>query len=312
MPSNENAIRVENLTKKYGDLVAVNSISFKVRKGEVFAFLGPNGAGKTTTVEILECIRKPTSGEAYVLGYDIRKESKEIKRVIGILPQEFEAFDRLTVRENLEYFAGIYGVEQDVDSLIRMVGLEDKKDTLYKNLSSGLKKRLGVAIALVNNPEIVFLDEPTSGLDPQARRAVWKVIRDLKRKGKTVFLTTHYMNEAEALADTVTIIHKGEIVAQGTPEELIEKFGRRSLLIIRKCDERAVEVLKEKGFETEFNVTNGSLEIPLSSHRSLREILDTLTRSRIRFGEIHIKSSSLEDVFLNLIGAKISEEGELV
>ena len=311
MSSNENAIIVENLTKKYGTLTAVNSISFRVKRGEIFAFLGPNGAGKTTTIEILECIRKPTSGEAYVLGYDIRKDKKEIKRIIGILPQEFEAFDRLTVRENLEYFAGIYGVKQDIDSLIQMVGLEDRKNILYKNLSSGLKKRLGVAIALVNNPEIVFLDEPTSGLDPQARRAVWEVIGDLKRKGKTVFLTTHYMDEAEVLADTVTIIHRGEIVAQGIPEELIEKFGKRSLLTIRKCDERAVEVLKEQGFETEFDRTNGSLKISLSSQHSLRKIMDILTKSRIRFGEIQLKSSSLEDVFLNLVGAKISEEGEL-
>lgn len=311
MSLDEDAIVVKNLTKKYGTLVAVNSISFRVKRGEIFAFLGPNGAGKTTTIEILECIRKPTSGEAYVLGYDIRKNKKEIKRVIGILPQEFEAFDRLTVWENLEYFAGIYGVNQNIDSLIQLVGLEDKKNTLYKNLSSGLKKRLGVAIALVNDPEIVFLDEPTSGLDPQARRATWEVIRDLKRKGKTVFLTTHYMEEAEVLADTVTIIHKGEIVAQGSPEELIEKFGKRSLLIIRKCDEQAIETLKEQGFEAEFDETCGDLKISLSSQHSLRKVMSILTRSQIRFGEVQLKSSSLEDVFLNLIGAKISEEGEL-
>lgn len=305
------AIVVKELTKKYGDLVAVNSISFKVRKGEIFAFLGPNGAGKTTTIEILECIRKPTSGEAYVLGYDVKRDKREIKRVIGILPQEFEAFDRLTVKENLEYFAGIYGVKQDVDKLIQLVGLEDKRDTLYKNLSSGLKKRLGVAIALVNNPEIVFLDEPTSGLDPQARRAIWNVISDLKRQGKTVFLTTHYMDEAEVLADSVTIIHKGEIIAQGTPEQLIEKFGKRSMLIIKKCDEKAINILKDQGFEAEFDGTSGSLKVILNSQNDLRKIINALNSGKIRFGELQLKSSSLEDVFLNLIGAKISEEGEL-
>ena len=229
MTKNQTAIEVNSLVKKYCNLTAVDSISFNVKKGEIFAFLGPNGAGKTTTVEILECIRKPTSGKAVVLGFDILKDEEEIKKRIGVLPQDFNTFARLTVKENIEYFAGMFGSSVDADSLIKLVDLEDKRNEQYRKLSGGLKQRLGVAIALVNDPEILFLDEPTAGLDPKARHEVWDAILGLKQKGKTIFLTTHYMEEAEILADTVTIIHKGKIVADGTPQGLIERHGKLSL-----------------------------------------------------------------------------------
>jgi len=214
--TDDNAIVVESLTKRYEDLLAVNDVSFTVRKGELFAFLGPNGAGKTTTVEIIETIRKPTSGKVSVLGMDVTKERRDIIPRIGVLPQGFNSFDRITVRESIQYYSRLFGCKNtDVDALIDLTNLKDKRDVQFKKLSGGLKQRLGIAIALVNDPEVVFLDEPTTGLDPHARRAVWDVLLGLKSKGKVVFLTTHYIEEAELLADTVAIICKG--LSNATP-----------------------------------------------------------------------------------------------
>ena len=214
VPPDEIAIEVSNLKKVYGNLVAVDSISFYIKKGEVFAFLGPNGAGKTTTVEMIESIRVPTAGSIKILGKDVKTSFNEVKEKIGILPQEFHSYERLTVRETLMYFSKLYEKRADIDQILQIMDLTDHKKMLYKNLSGGLKQRVGVAISLVNDPEIVFLDEPTTGLDPKARREVWDVIAGLKKRGKTVFLTTHYMEEAEHLADHIAIIHKGKIIAE--------------------------------------------------------------------------------------------------
>ena len=307
MNRNPVAIEVDSLVKKYGDLTAVDSISFAINKGEIFSFLGPNGAGKTTTVEVLECLRKPTSGSAYVLGFDILKDQNEIKKRIGVLPQEFNTFDSLTVRENLQYFAGMFGSSVDVDGLIKLVDLEDKRKEQYKKLSGGLKQRLGVAMALVNDPEIVFLDEPTSGLDPKARHEVWNVIRGLKKQGKTVFLTTHYMEEAEELSDTVTIIHKGKIVATGTPEELITRYGQRNLLILRNTDRAAVPLIETLGIDANFDTETGDVNVTLDHSSDVSEIVKALTIKQMAFGELQLKRSSLEDVFLNLTGETLRE-----
>jgi len=304
---NDVAIEVDSLVKKYGDLTAVDSISFTINKGEIFSFLGPNGAGKTTTVEVLECLRKPTSGHAFVLGFGISKDQDEIKKRIGVLPQEFNTFDSLTVRENLQYFAGMFGSSVDIDGLIKLVDLEDKRNEQYKKLSGGLKQRLGVAMALVNDPEIVFLDEPTGGLDPKARHEVWNVIRGLKKQGKTVFLTTHYMEEAEVLSDTVTIIHKGKIVATGTPEELITRYGQRNLLILKNTDKAAVLLIETLGLEANFDSDAGDVKVTLNHSSDVSEIVKALTLKQIVFGELQLRRSSLEDVFLNLTGETLKE-----
>jgi len=309
MPLGRNhiAIEVNSLVKKYDDLTAVDSISFTINKGEIFSFLGPNGAGKTTTVEVLECLRKPTSGRAYVLGFDISKDQDEIKKKIGVLPQEFNTFDSLTVRENLQYFAGMFGSSVDINSLIKLVDLEDKRNEQYKKLSGGLKQRLGVAMALVNDPEIVFLDEPTAGLDPKARHEVWNVIRGLKKQDKTVFLTTHYMEEAEALSDTVIIIHQGKIVATGTPEELITRYGQRNLLILKNTDKAAVPLIETLGLEVNFDSSAGDVKVTLNHSADVSEIVRALTLKQIAFGELQLRRSSLEDVFLNLTGETLME-----
>jgi len=302
------AISVENLTKQYGDLKAVNHISFDVKRGEIFAFLGPNGAGKTTTVEILVGLRKPTRGRAYVLGFDIAKDQKEIKKRIGVLPQSFNTYDRLTVKENIEYFAGMFDSQPDVDGLIKLVDLEDKKKEQFKNLSGGLKQRLGIAVALVNDPEVVFLDEPTSGLDPKARHGVWRLIEDLHHKGKTVFLTTHYMEEAEALADRVGIIHNGKIVALDETDKLIAEHGKKNMLVLRKADPKAVSVIDKLGLKANYDESAGDVIIHLNHTVAVSDIMQAVSRAHVSFSELQLKRSSLEDVFLNLTGEELGKE----
>ena len=272
----EHAIEVENLTKRYGDLLAVNGISFKVRKGEVFAFLGPNGAGKTTTVEIIDMIRAPTSGKVSVLGMDVTKDKHAIVPRIGVLPQDFSSFDRITVRETMQYYARLFCcANADIDGLIELVNLKDKAQEQYKNLSGGLQQRLGIAIALVNDPEVVFLDEPTTGLDPRARREVWEVLQGLKQKGKTIFLTTHYMEEAEILADTVAIISKGKIIARGSPAELIENNTNYLVLTLQSADASAFEVIRKMGFKPVHD-NHQDLKVRVEDTDDVRKILDAI------------------------------------
>ena len=301
------AIEVTNLKKVYGELVAVNSISFNVKKGEVFAFLGPNGAGKTTTVEMIESIRKPTTGNIKILGRDIKTSFNAVKERIGILPQEFHSFDKLTVRETLEYFSKLYQKRADINEVINAINLGDEKNKLYRNLSGGLKQRVGVAISLVNDPDIVFLDEPTTGLDPKARREVWEVISGLRDRGKTVFLTTHYMEEAEYLADHIAIIHKGNIIAEGSLEELIDKHGYGSIVRIKDCKSKdTIDILKNNGFDAQTE-GNGDIAITIDFKERLLEILSVLKHECIEYGSIDIRRSNLEEIFLKLTGAKLRE-----
>ena len=302
------AIRVDGLTKRYGELTAVDNVSFTVKRGEIFAFLGPNGAGKTTTVEMLECLRKPTSGKAYVLGYDVSKDRESIKRKTGVLPQDFYTYERLTVKETIQYFAGMFNSHPDVDGLIKSVDLEDKKNALFKHLSGGLRQRLGIAVALVNDPELIFLDEPSAGLDPKARHGVWHLIDGFHKQGKTVFLTTHYMEEAEVLADRVGIIYGGKIVALDATDKLISEYGKKNLLILKKIDPKAVSVIEKLGVKANYDKTTGDVTVHLNHAVAVSEILQTLSSSNTSYQELQLKRSSLEDVFLNLTGESLEEE----
>ena len=280
-----------------------------MNKGEIFAFLGPNGAGKTTTVEMLECLRKPTGGKAYVLGYDISKDGENIKKRTGILPQDFATYDRLTVKETIQYFAGMFDSHPDIDGLIKQVDLEDKKDALFKNLSGGLKQRLGITVALVNDPELIFLDEPTAGLDPKARHVVWNLIDEFHKQGKTVFLTTHYMEEAETLADRVGIIYKGNIVALDATDRLISEYGKKNLLILKRTSSKAVPTIEKLGVKANFD--GGDVKVHLNHTVAVSEILHELSKTNIPFDELQLKRSSLEDVFLNLTGESLGEDDEI-
>ncbi len=312
MSEQDYAIVIENLVKNYDDVIAVNDISLKIKKGKIFAFLGPNGAGKTTTVEILEGIRKKTSGKAFVMGYNIdnRKELKKIKRVIGTLPQEFHTYDNLTVRENLRFWSRLFANSLPIDNLIELVNLKEKAKTRYKNLSGGLKRRLGIAIALVNDPELVFLDEPTTGLDPRARRETWEVIEDLKNRGKTIFLTTHYMEEAQVLADIVAIIHKGKIMDLGTPVELIDRHGGDNKIIVRCNSQEA----REKTHDFLFMLVpmeNKDGDIVVSGKKgSISKVVDLLDDNEVPYTDIVTQRPTLEDVFLSLTGETLVIENE--
>ena len=300
----EYAIVVENLVKKYDDLIAVNNVSLRIKKGEIFAFLGPNGAGKTTTVEILEGIRKKTSGKAFVLGRDIdkKREMDSIKKIIGTLPQEFNTHQNLTVKENIKFWSKMYEKSLPVDELIKLVNLTEKAKDKYKNLSGGLKRRLGIAISLVNDPELVFLDEPTTGLDPRARRETWEVVENLKKQGKTIFLTTHYMEEAQVLADTVGIIHKGEIIDIGTPTQLIDKHGGDNKIIVRCSNQEARDQVYSILFELGPAENEDGDIIVSSKRRGLSHIVDLLDDNEVPYSDIISQRPTLEDVFLTLTG----------
>ncbi len=209
----------------------MDEISFQVNQGEIFSLLGPNGAGKTTTVEILEGLRQKDGGDVKVLSYDPWKDGYELHKKIGVIPQGFHFFDKATPKEAIDYYSALFDVKTSASEILRQVILEDSK-VQFENLSGGQKQKVGLALALVNNPQLLFLDEPTTGLDPQARRAIWQVIRSLKSQGRSILLTTHYLEEAEQLSDKVAIMNKGKIIAAGTPEELITTYGSGKKMVM--------------------------------------------------------------------------------
>jgi ABC-2 type transport system ATP-binding protein len=304
----EHAIEVETLTKRYGDFLAVNDVSFNVRKGEVFAFLGPNGAGKTTTVEIIETIRTPTSGRVSLLGMDVTKRKRDILPRIGVLPQGFSSFDRITVRETIQYYSRLFSCgNTDVDGLIELANLTAKSKEQFKNLSGGLKQRLGIAIALVNDPEVVFLDEPTTGLDPRARREVWEVLLGLKKKGKTVFLTTHYMEEAELLADAVAIISKGKIVAMGSPDELIESNANYLVFTLKSVDGNAREIVQKMGFAPLQQENHKNIKVRVEHTGDVQKVLNAITDAGVSLLSLDVRKPNLEEVFMKLTGEALRE-----
>ena len=299
MPNTAPVIVVDKLCKYYGALKAVDDISFTVKSGEVFAFLGPNGAGKSTTVEVIETIRPPTSGTVTVLGMDVTRHKADVVRRIGVLPQNFSSFDRLTVRESLQYYARVFGCRADIDALMDLTNLRDKSAAMFNTLSGGLKQRLGIAVALVCDPEIVFLDEPTTGLDPHARRQVWDVLKGLKARGKTVFLTTHYMEEAELLADTVAIISNGRIVAIDSPAKLTEENAEQMRVTLKSIDAAALGLIRNLGFSP---VAKGDddLCVPVKTTDDVRRILEEIERSGMSLGGLDVRKPNLEEVFLKL------------
>lgn len=230
----QSAIVIENLVKKFEDVTAVDGISLQVSKGELFGLLGPNGAGKTTTLNVLCGLLKPTSGSATVNGYDVQKETAKVKELIGVCPQDTPVYSYLTGRENAEFFGHLHAMpkeklKENVDVLLQRLGLSEDSKRRVGKYSGGMKRRLNLIIALVHDPEIAFLDEPTVAMDPQSRHAVWDFIRDLKKNGKTVILTTHYMEEAETLCDRVGIIDHGKLIALGVPTDLMHEYKAKNL-----------------------------------------------------------------------------------
>jgi ABC-2 type transport system ATP-binding protein len=277
------AIEVRELHKRYGDFAAVRGVDFEVRRGEVFGLLGPNGAGKTTTVEILEGYRHRTSGEVSVLGQDPGERARDLRARVGIVLQSTGIYRHITVREALRHFAGLYPAPRDVDEVIALAGLGGKESERANKLSGGQLRRLDFALALIGDPELIFLDEPTTGFDPAARRAAWETIRSLRSLGKTVLLTTHYLDEAQALADRVAIIKNGQILAEGAPAELGAGAGATAYRVAyRNGGAEPVEHVTDDPTSLLHELTGAAL--------ARGERLDGLTVSR----------PSLEDVYLEL------------
>ncbi len=294
------AIEVHGLVKEYPGLTAVDHVDFTVATGTVFAFLGPNGAGKTTTTEILEGLRRRTAGEARVLDLDPWTEGYQLHRKIGVIPQDFRFFEKITPKEGIQYYGALFGTDPDPADLLRRVALEDKADSRYDTLSGGQKQKMGLALSLTNDPEICFLDEPTTGLDPHARRAIWEVIRTLRKEGRTVFLTTHYLEEAELLADQVAIINHGRIIAAGTPSEIIRTRGRPEHLVIQAPASLAGYLRTQAGVSAEAH--DGRVEVPLGSKGDALRVLNAVAASGIPWEGFTTARDTLEDVFVRLVG----------
>lgn len=304
-------IKVDELVKTYGDMNAVDNVSFEVKKGEIFSLLGPNGAGKTTTVEIMEGLRTPTSGKVTIFDTDVTKDYSPIRSRVGVLPQNFDPFERLKVSESIEYFGGLFSKEmtkENVSSLAELVGLEDKLNVVARKLSGGQKRKLGIALALVGDPELLFLDEPTTGLDAQARRNLWKVLEELKENGKTIILTTHYLDEAEKLSDNILIVEKGKEIAQGNPKQLIDEHGGGKVLILRKCNGDTVSELEKMGYKAESD--GEDIRIYIDGKSSIVSIAKEIEEKGIEFNDFATQDPNLEDAFINLIGGTIVE-GEI-
>jgi ABC-2 type transport system ATP-binding protein len=301
------AIEVEHLVKRYDTVTAVNDIAFTVRPGTVFSFLGPNGAGKTTTTEILEGLRRATAGSVRVLDLDPWSDAYELHLQIGVIPQDFRFFEKITPREAIEYYASLFRTEREPDELLRRVQLADKASSRFETLSGGQKQKLGLALALTNDPKVCFLDEPTTGLDPTARRGIWEVIRSLKAEGRTVFLTTHYLEEAELLADQVAIIHHGRIIAAGTPGEIIDQYGRPERLSFRAGTPLAEYLRAKVGLPV--TVADGRVDVELHDKHDAVRVLAAVDASGLPWENFSTAQDTLEDVFVRLVGQM--DEGSL-
>ncbi len=305
------SIEVHDLKKYYKETRAVDGISFTVDKGEIFGLLGPNGAGKTTTIEIIEGMRKPDSGTVCVLGLDVTQKAQEVKSRIGVQLQNTALFPRLTVREVLDLFRTFFpGKTRDPDELIALVNLGEKQNTLSKNLSGGQRQRLSVALALINRPEIIFLDEPTTGLDPQARRAMWDTIREIRASGTTVLLTTHYMEEAQTLCDRVAVVDQGKIIALGTPDALIQENFHETVIEFGLTGSASPNgIFKSlKGITRPEVIQDHHVTLYTGdAAATLGDLLDLSKRGDLRFDALNVRLATLEDVFLKLTGKSIRE-----
>ncbi|MDX8360804.1 MULTISPECIES: ABC transporter ATP-binding protein [Bacillaceae] len=301
-------IEVKKLVKRYGDFTAVNGVEFNVYKGEVFGLLGPNGAGKTTTMEMLVGLRKPDDGTATIATFDIKKEMKKVKNVIGVQLQSTSLFELLKVEEILELYASFYPTNVSIPALIDEMILTEKKNDRVKALSGGQKQRLAIALALIHDPQILFLDEPTTGLDPQARRTLWDIILKLKERGKSIMLSTHYMDEAHILCDRIAIMDRGHLIALDTPPNLVKNLQSDS----------AVEFRLQGGNGTDFSHIDGVKQVGqredvyvlYTDHlqNTLTSLIETASNEHLELIDLQTRTATLEDVFIHMTGRSLREE----
>ncbi|MEK6572300.1 MAG: ATP-binding cassette domain-containing protein [Bacteroidota bacterium] len=304
-----NVLVAERLTKKYDDLVAVNDISMEVQKGECFGLLGPNGAGKTSTMKMIYGVSPITAGRLSVLGFDVQTHPREVKRRLGVAPQEFNLDPDFTVIENLLVYARYFRIpktdaRQRALELLEFFRLTEKKDSIVEHISGGMKKRLILARALINEPEMLILDEPTTGLDPQARHLIWEKLNDLRSRGITVLLTTHYMEEAERLCDRLIILDQGKILAEGQPRALVQNLiGEEVLELVPSDLESAVTILRANSEKIRYQVVGKKLEIIGPDLESLVPHL----MAQLKLENLSLRRATLEDVFLRLTGRELRE-----
>lgn len=299
-------VKVEELRKTYGKTVAVDDISFEVYEGEIFGMVGPNGAGKTTTIECIEGLRQPDKGNIAVLGLNPKRDEPVLRERIGVQLQTSALQDRIKVWEALDLYASFYPKSIDWETLLERLGLADKRNDYFDKLSGGQKQRVFVALALVNDPEVVFLDELTTGLDPRARHSIWDLIRDIQKSGKTVILTTHFMEEAERLCDRVAIVDHGRIVALDSPENLIQSLGAENRVVFNvESEEQPSEKLKDLTGVTRIEQLGDRVVVYGTGNELVGTVINALTTQGIRFKNLRTEQPNLEDVFLTLTGREM-------
>ena len=298
-------IAVTSIRKAYGRTVAVADVSFDVREGEIFGLIGPNGAGKTTTMECVEGLRAPDGGSISVLGLDPVRDARPLQERIGVQLQEAQLQKRIKVREAVGLWASLYRKPVDGDRLLEQLGLSDKRNAWFMTLSGGQKQRLFIALALINDPELVFLDELTTGLDPQARRAIWDLVRGIRARGKTVFLTTHLMEEAERLCDRVAIIDRGRIVDIATPAEMIRRHCPEQTVVVATDDRSSEARFRQIPQVESVAWHDGRFTLQGRGDELVTQVIECLAEHRIHVTDFRTERSTLEDVFLKLTGHSI-------
>jgi ABC-2 type transport system ATP-binding protein len=300
-------IQVSGIRKTYGPTVAVSEISFEVNEGEIFGLIGPNGAGKTTTMECVEGVRRPDRGTISILGLDPIRDVYQLQNRIGVQLQQAQLQKRIKVWEAVDLWASLYSNPVDGDRLLEQLGLESKRNAWFMNLSGGQKQRLFIALALINDPEVVFLDELTTGLDPQSRRAIWELVRGIRDRGKTVFMTTHLMEEAERLCDRVAVIEHGKIIDIGSPEELVRRHCPTRTVVLSTTDTLAEERLGAIPSVELVTRQDSRFTIQGQGEDFVTEVIQCLSENRIRVTDFRTVLPTLEDVFLKLTGHSIRD-----
>jgi len=301
-------IVVRGLRKQFPNVLAVAGVDLTVAAGEVFGLLGPNGAGKTTTLEMIEGLTRPDAGEISIGGRNWNQHAHEIRSMIGVQLQATSLYNKITPREALDLFGRYYPKRRDTAELLRLVQLEDKADAYHVTLSGGQAQRLALALALVNDPEVVFLDEPTAGLDPQGRRSLWEIVRAMKGEGRTVVLTTHYMDEAESLCDRLAILDHGSILRSGTPAELIASLGIPSVVELTFDGAAPDPGSLASRLGSAVEARGGVWEIPTTDPKTLLpRLLSAIELERVEYQQVHVRRATLEDVFLQLTGRSLRE-----
>ena len=309
------AIQVQDLHKNFGEVYAVQGVSFDVQAGEIFSLLGPNGAGKTTIISMLSCLLKPTQGDALVMSHSITREQMAVKEAIGVVPQEIALYEDLSARENLNFWGKMYGLrgaplKQRVDEVLDVIGLADRQKGRVSKFSGGMKRRLNIGIALLHRPQVIIMDEPTVGIDPQSRRNILDSVKELNQQGMTVFYTTHDMEEAQELSDHIAIMDLGKLIAYGTHDELVQIVGEMDRITLTINAESAQVMERWKATEGVQQVTaeDGTLELLVDdSNLVLPRLFESATQAGVRITSVDIQEPNLETVFLHLTGRALRD-----